>query len=127
MGDYHVHLHPHGPYTGEGPAPGQYPVDHIEAYVEHALANGADEIAFTEHFYRCVESAEDMTRHVEAGDDAGLAAEDPGPGRAPVIVAQHPGGGDVAGDIDRAGQVFAQGCLHSRFVERRIQLQSRSV
>jgi len=56
MGDYHVHLHPHGPYTGEGPPPGQYPVDHIEAYVEHATARGATEIAFTEHLYRCVES-----------------------------------------------------------------------
>lgn len=56
MGDYHVHLHPHGPYTGEGPPPGQYPVDHIEAYVEHAAARGATEIAFTEHLYRCIES-----------------------------------------------------------------------
>lgn len=56
MGDYHVHLHPHGPYTGDGPPPGQYPVDHIEAYVEHAAARGATEIAFTEHLYRCVES-----------------------------------------------------------------------
>ncbi len=58
MGDYHVHLHPHGPWNGEGPPPGHYPVDHIEAYVEYALANGADEIAFTEHLYRCVESAD---------------------------------------------------------------------
>ena len=56
MGDYHVHLHPHGPYTGQGPEPGHYPIDHIEAYVEHAAANGATEIAFTEHLYRCVES-----------------------------------------------------------------------
>ena len=56
MGDYHVHLHPHGPYTGKGPPPGQYPVDHIEAYVDAAYANGADEIGFTEHLYRCVES-----------------------------------------------------------------------
>ena len=57
MGDYHVHLHPHGPYDGVGPPPGQYPMDHIEAYVEHALSNGAAEIAFTEHLYRCVESS----------------------------------------------------------------------
>ncbi len=56
MGDYHVHIHPHGPYRGVGPAPGEYPIDHLEAYVEHALANGAHEIAFTEHLYRCVES-----------------------------------------------------------------------
>ncbi len=32
MGDYHVHLHPHGPYEGIGPPPGQYPIDHIEAF-----------------------------------------------------------------------------------------------
>jgi histidinol-phosphatase (PHP family) len=56
MGDYHVHIHPHGPYDGVGPPPGTYPVDHLDAYVEHALANGATEIAFTEHLYRCIES-----------------------------------------------------------------------
>jgi histidinol-phosphatase (PHP family) len=56
MGDYHVHLHPHGPYTGKGPPPGQYPVDHIEAYFEAAHANGAEEVGFTEHLYRCIES-----------------------------------------------------------------------
>lgn len=57
MGDYHVHLHKHGPYDGEGPPPGKYPIDHIEAFVETALDRGADEIGFTEHLYRCVESA----------------------------------------------------------------------
>ena len=56
MGDYHVHLHPHGPYTGKGPKPGHYPIDHIEAYFESAYANGATEVGFSEHFYRCVES-----------------------------------------------------------------------
>lgn len=56
MGDYHVHLHKHGPYDGIGPPPGQYPIDHIEAYVEVAKARGANEIGFTEHLYRCVES-----------------------------------------------------------------------
>lgn len=56
MGDYHVHLHPHGPYTGKGPRPGQYPIEHIEAYFEAAYANGATEIGFTEHLYRCIES-----------------------------------------------------------------------
>ena len=62
MGDYHVHLHPHGPYNGEGPPPGHYPVDHIEAYVESALANGASQIAFTEHLYRCIESKDVLGR-----------------------------------------------------------------
>ncbi len=56
MGDYHLHLHRHGPYDGVGPAPGQYPIDHIEAYVEAAAINGVAEIGFTEHLYRCVES-----------------------------------------------------------------------
>jgi len=57
MGDYHVHLHPHGPYRGVGPEPGRYPPGHIEAYVEAAAARGATEVGFTEHLYRCVESA----------------------------------------------------------------------
>lgn len=56
MSDYHVHIHPHGPYTGKGPRPGEYPVDHIEAYFEAAYANGVHEVGFTEHLYRCVES-----------------------------------------------------------------------
>jgi histidinol-phosphatase (PHP family) len=56
MGDYHVHLHKHGQYDGIGPPPGQYPIDHIEAYVETARSRGATEIGFTEHLYRCVES-----------------------------------------------------------------------
>ncbi len=56
MGDYHVHLHPHGPYRGVGPEPGDYPPGHVEAYVEAAAARGATEIAFTEHLYRCVEA-----------------------------------------------------------------------
>jgi len=57
MGDYHVHLHPHGPYQGVGPEPGVYPAGHIEAYIEAAAARGVDEVGFTEHLYRCVESA----------------------------------------------------------------------
>ncbi len=57
MGDYHVHLHPHGPYSGVGPRPGEYPPGHIEQYVETAAGRGADEVGFTEHLYRCVESA----------------------------------------------------------------------
>jgi len=58
MGDYHVHLHPHGPYDGSGPEPGTFPPEHIEAYVETALASGEDEVGFTEHLYRCVESTD---------------------------------------------------------------------
>ena len=60
MGDYHVHLHPHGPHPGAGPAPGTFPLDHIEAYVETAVARGEDEVGFTEHLYRCTDAAEVM-------------------------------------------------------------------
>ncbi|MEX0757814.1 MAG: histidinol-phosphatase [Acidimicrobiia bacterium] len=56
MSDYHLHLHPHEP-TDVGPPPGEYPPGHIEAYVEAAAARGVQELGFTEHLYRCVESA----------------------------------------------------------------------
>lgn len=56
MGDYHVHLHDHGPYRGVGPPLGEYPPGHIEAYVEQAARRGLSEVGFTEHLYRCVES-----------------------------------------------------------------------
>jgi len=55
MSDYHVHLHPHGPYTGEGPKPDEYPIEHIEAYFEAAKARGVHEVGFTEHFCRFLE------------------------------------------------------------------------
>lgn len=75
MGDYHVHLHPHGPYTGEGPPPGVYPPGHIDAYVEVALGRGADEVGFTEHLYRCVESADVLGPFWELEPRADLAAQ----------------------------------------------------
>ncbi len=58
MADYHVHLHPHGPWNGSGPAPGRYPAGHLEAYVERAAGRGAEEVGFTEHLFRCVESVD---------------------------------------------------------------------
>lgn len=58
MGDYHVHLHPHGPYDGTGPEPGTFPSDRIEAYVATALERGEEEVGFTEHLFRCVESTD---------------------------------------------------------------------
>ena len=57
MSDYHLHLHPHEP-TPYGPPPGEYPVSHLERYVETAAARGVTELAFTEHLGRCVESAD---------------------------------------------------------------------
>jgi histidinol-phosphatase (PHP family) len=56
MGDYHVHLHHHGPYRGVGPPLGEYPDGYIEQYVEQARLRGLSEVGFTEHLYRCVES-----------------------------------------------------------------------
>jgi histidinol-phosphatase (PHP family) len=58
MSDSHLHLYPHR--RGDPlppPPPDVYPLHHIEAYVEHAAAEGIGELAFTEHLYRCVESA----------------------------------------------------------------------
>ncbi len=73
MGDYHTHLHPHGSADSDGPPPGEYPDGHIEAYVEHAAANGAKEVGFTEHLYRCVEAADALGRWWEGDPNKDLA------------------------------------------------------
>jgi histidinol-phosphatase (PHP family) len=75
MGDYHVHLHPHGPWDGTGPPPGVYPDGHIEAFVEAAARRGVDEVGFTEHLYRCVEAAPVLGRFWEHEPQADLAAQ----------------------------------------------------
>ncbi|NNC73892.1 MAG: histidinol-phosphatase HisJ family protein [Acidimicrobiia bacterium] len=75
MGDHHVHLHPHGPYNGTGPALGEYPPGHIEAYVETALARGADEVGFTEHFYRCADVSHLLGAFWEAEPRQDLATQ----------------------------------------------------
>jgi histidinol-phosphatase (PHP family) len=56
MSDYHLHLHPHDPDPSL-PEPGTYPGGYIERFVEAAAARGVSELGFTEHLYRCVESA----------------------------------------------------------------------
>jgi histidinol-phosphatase (PHP family) len=56
MSDYHLHLHPHRG-GADGPPPGVYPSGHIDRYVDTARARGVPELGFTEHLYRCVESA----------------------------------------------------------------------
>lgn len=61
MSDYHLHLHPHGP-PPEGWEAEPYPLSVIEEYVEAAAARGVTELAFTEHLYRCVESADVLGR-----------------------------------------------------------------
>ncbi len=57
MSDSHLHLYPHRKGNPlPPPPPDDYPLEHIEAYVEHAAAEGVTELSFTEHLYRCVES-----------------------------------------------------------------------
>lgn len=75
MGDYHLHLHQHGPYTGEGPEPGTYPPGLIESYVETARSRGLEELCFTEHLYRCVESEPVLGRFWDGEPKTDLAAE----------------------------------------------------
>ncbi|MCP4307021.1 MAG: histidinol-phosphatase [bacterium] len=75
MGDYHVHLHNHGPYSGFGPPLGEYPRGHIESYVEHAASNGLTDVGFTEHLYRCVESVPVLGHFWENDTHDDLAAE----------------------------------------------------
>jgi histidinol-phosphatase (PHP family) len=73
MSDYHLHLHPHGP-PPEGWSGDPYPISLVEQYVEAAAARGVTELAFTEHLYRCVESAEVLGRWWDAEPDPELAA-----------------------------------------------------
>lgn len=75
MGDYHVHLHPHDSAVNPYPPPGEYPPGHIEAYVEAAAARGAGEVGFTEHLFRCVESAPVLGDFWEREPDSRLAAQ----------------------------------------------------
>jgi len=50
-----------------------YPPGHIEAYVAAAERNGADEVGFTEHLYRCVEAAPVLGRFWEGERHPDLA------------------------------------------------------
>jgi len=77
VSDYHLHLHPHEPSVS-GPPPGEYPDGHIESYVEAAAARGVDQIGFTEHLYRCVESAGPLGEFWRDEPDAELAAHTAG-------------------------------------------------
>jgi histidinol-phosphatase (PHP family) len=75
MGDYHVHLHNHGPYRGVGPPLGEYPPGHIESYVETAAQRGLCEVGFTEHLYRCIESTPVLGRFWEREPRGDLAEQ----------------------------------------------------
>jgi len=61
MADNHLHLYPHQfPHHGHPltPPDGPYPLERVEEYVLTAAERGVTEIAFTEHLYRCFESAD---------------------------------------------------------------------
>lgn len=72
MSDYHLHLHPHEP-AGTGPPPGEYPPGLIESYFEAAAERGVEELGFTEHLYRCVESEKALGEFWEAEPNRELA------------------------------------------------------
>ncbi|NOY56100.1 MAG: histidinol-phosphatase HisJ family protein [Actinobacteria bacterium] len=74
MSDYHLHLHPHFPTPGSPPM-GVYPPGYIDQYVETALSRGVTELGFTEHLYRCVESAPILGTWWEHDPDPRLSAE----------------------------------------------------
>jgi histidinol-phosphatase (PHP family) len=73
MSDYHLHLHPHGP-APVGWSGSPYPTSVVEQYVEAAQNRGVGELAFTEHLYRCVESADVLGRWWDGEADPELAA-----------------------------------------------------
>ncbi len=64
MSDYHLHLHPHA-VGGRAVTP-DYSVATIERFVVAAAARGVTEVCLTEHYYRCVESAETLGPFWEA-------------------------------------------------------------
>jgi histidinol-phosphatase (PHP family) len=57
--DTHLHLYPHQfPHHIHpvSPPQGPYPLERVERFVLGAASRGVDELIFTEHLYRCVES-----------------------------------------------------------------------
>jgi histidinol-phosphatase (PHP family) len=74
MGDYHAHIHPHREVAG-APAPGTFPADYIDRYVDVALSRGATEVGFVEHLYRCVESEQVLGKWWKSDPHPDLVAE----------------------------------------------------
>ncbi len=71
MSDYHLHLVPHDvPAAAVGPFG---PL--IDRYVEHGSRIGLTELGFTEHLYRCVESAPVLGDFWDSEPRADLAAQ----------------------------------------------------
>lgn len=74
MSDYHLHLYPHRRGESAPPPPEEYPLAHIEQYVANAAVQGVTELAFTEHLFRCVESAEALGPFWERAGNPALVA-----------------------------------------------------
>ncbi len=74
MADYHLHLHAHADTSPVAP---DFSLDRIERYVEEAAAKGIEELCFTEHYYRCIESEYVLGRfwEVESEEVARLTAD----------------------------------------------------
>ena len=75
MSDAHIHLYPHNK-EGELPPPSPeiYKVEYLQRYVDKAQRRGVDEITFTEHLYRFVESADLIGNVGERASDATIRA-----------------------------------------------------
>jgi histidinol-phosphatase (PHP family) len=75
MSDSHLHLYPHRKGNPlPPPPPDRYSLDHIEAYVDKAIRRDVTELTFTEHLYRCVESADVIGNIWERASDPTIRA-----------------------------------------------------
>jgi histidinol-phosphatase (PHP family) len=75
VSDTHLHLYPHR--KGDPlpvPPPDRYRLDHIEKYVDKAIRREVNEITFTEHLYRCVESTDALGNIWERASDPTIRA-----------------------------------------------------
>lgn len=70
MTDSHLHLYPHqlpdDPHP-DMPPDGPYPLERVQRFVAAAAARGVERLAFTEHFYRFVESEDVLGPFWEQG------------------------------------------------------------
>lgn len=75
MSDSHLHLYPHRRGSPlPAPPPHDYPLERIEQFIEVAAGRGVTELAFTEHLFRCVESADVLGPIWEKASDPGIRA-----------------------------------------------------
>jgi histidinol-phosphatase (PHP family) len=75
VSDTHLHLYPHRKGNPlPAPPPDRYRLDHIERYVDAAMRRNVGELTFTEHLYRCVESADALGTIWERASDPTIRA-----------------------------------------------------